>query len=415
MMTDQPRAALELSTVVDQTTVLDQTAALAALGPAQVDPAHLSRLVARALHIERADVVDVDVSTVDYPSFTIATGALLRVHGHARKTQEGDAVPFRLFVKQLQSARVWPLLHVVPEDQREAWVTSFPWRIEIDAFTSPLASVLPARTRLPALYEIVEIDHDRAAIWMEDVDADPTPWSLDRFRSAAYRLGELSGRRPVGSDTALGAPESNQTPGLSLLMYAAGRLRHGTIPLLDNDEAWEHPALVAALAACGEHSLRADLLSAVPLLDPWLTNMNDLPQTLVHGDASPQNLLVPRDDPDTLVVIDWGFNSPHCVGFDLGQLLLGLVNAGDIAPSMLSAIHRAIEPAYVEGLASTGFPATPEQVHRGYLMSLLVRSLYTTLPLEELDLPDSPALRDRLSGRIAMARFLLTLADEVRP
>ena len=56
--------------------------------------------------------------------------------------------------------------------------------------------------------------------------------------------------------------------------------------------------------------------------------MDTLPQALPHGDASPQNLLVPADDPDTFVAIDVSFQNPQAVGFDLGQLLVGLTHAG---------------------------------------------------------------------------------------
>jgi hypothetical protein len=392
----------------------DHTTELEDLGYAAVSRHHLNSLVAASLHRDEVEILEVWAHPVDYASFSIATGALVRVQGTARSL-EGDPEPFRIFVKQLQSARAWPLLHIIPEAHRETWTTSFPWRIEIDAFTSPLARALPDAMRLPELYEIVEIDDDRAAIWMEDVDADPAPWSLDRYRRAAYQLGRLAGRRPLGTDTALGPADEHRGPGVAIRMYAAGRLLNGAVPLLDVDDLWQHPSLVAALDTTGEAAtLRGDLLNCVPYLDSWLTAMDQLPQTYAHGDASPQNLLIPRERPERFVVIDWGFNSALCVGFDLGQLLLGHVNSGDTPPSMLAAIHEVIEPAYCDGLASTGFVSTRDDVHRGYLMSLAARSLFTTLPLEELDAPDTPELRARLRTRIAMTRFLLNLATELK-
>jgi hypothetical protein len=391
----------------------DHSAELDRLGYATVSRDHLSRLVAASLASQTAHVIDVTVSPVDYPTFSIATGALMRVAGLAQ-VANGDTQPFRIFVKLLQSARAWPLIHVVPEEHRETWSTSFPWRIEIDAFTSPLAQILPDQMRLADLYEVVEIYPDRAAMWMEDIDADMGPWPLDRYRRAAYNLGQLAGRRPPDTDTKLGALLENHVPGLALKMYVAGRLEQGMIPLLGRDDRWNHPSLIAALAETNEGTLRAELNGAAAHLVPWLTSMDELPQTYVHGDASPQNLLVPRESPDTFVVIDWGFNSPQCVGFDLGQLLLGHVNSGTTAPAMLTAIHEVIEPAYCEGLNSAGFGATPAEVHQGYFMSLAVRSLFATLPLDELDAPDSAELRARLRTRIAMTRFLLNLTKEIR-
>ena len=66
-----------------------------------------------------------------------------------------------------------------------------------------------------------------------------------------------------------------------------------------------------------------------------LDALDALPQCYQHGDASPQNLLVPEGNPDEFVVIDWGFDCPQAVGFDLGQLLVGLAHAGELAPEAL--------------------------------------------------------------------------------
>ena len=67
-----------------------------------------------------------------------------------------------------------------------------------------------------------------------------------------------------------------------------------------------------------------------------------------HGDASPQNLLVPASEPDTFVVIDWSFHGPLAVGFDLGQLLIGLAHAGrltaDVLPDVLSGRPSGLLP-----------------------------------------------------------------------
>jgi hypothetical protein len=156
-------------------------------------------------------------------------------------------------------------------------------------------------------------------------------------------------------------------------------------------------------------SLRADLVSASSRLGDWLDAADTLPQTYVHGDASPQNLLVSRPDPSTFVAIDWGFNSPQAVGFDLGQLLLGLANADEIAPTMLPEIHEAIVPAYTEGLATTSFAAGVDEVARGYVLTMLARSLFTTLPLDAIAFGAEPSAA-HLARRVAMTRFLLDLA-----
>jgi hypothetical protein len=129
----------------------------------------------------------------------------------------------------------------------------------------------------------------------------------------------------------------------------------------------------------------------------------------VHGDASPQNLLIPVQSPQTFVVIDWGFNSPQSVGFDLGQLLLGLAHAGELGVGDLPAIHEAIVPAYCEGLARAGFTASRDEVLLGHVGSMMLRSGFTSLPFDRLGGPADPELRRLFGERVRLTRFLLDL------
>ena len=103
------------------------------------------------------------------------------------------------------------------------------------------------------------------------------------------------------------------------------------------------------------------------------------------------------------------------MGFDLGQLLVGLAHKGDLPVEAMAAVHEAIVSAYWDGLASTGFEATREQVVIGYVASMVGRSAFTALPFEMLGGSDTPALRDTLRQRIALTRFLLDLADRHLP
>jgi len=73
------------------------------------------------------------------------------------------------------------------------------------------------------------------------------------------------------------------------------------LPLLERDELWAHPLVAGAV----DGRLRADLRVLGTRVPKLLDRMDGLP----HGDASPQNLLVPADDPDTFVAIDVSFQS----------------------------------------------------------------------------------------------------------
>ncbi|MEO5832379.1 MAG: phosphotransferase [Nakamurella sp.] len=385
--------------------------ALDDLGTARIPAARLNLLVSTALG-RPVQVGTLTVTPVDYPSGSIATGALLRCAGTAVAC-DGECLHWRLFVKVLQSARVWPLLDIIPELARQQWVDEFPWRIEIDSYRSRVSELLGDGIRLPEIYDVIEIDDDHAAIWMEDVVPSSHRWDDATFGRAARHLGVLAGRRPLGTDVTFGRQDMVATPGYALRMFCMGRVLMGAAPMLRNPELWRHPSLAAALVDTGEGDLATDLVAALDRITPWLAAMNELPQTYVHGDASPQNLLRPADDPDSFVLIDFSFNTPHCVGFDLGQLLVGLVHAGEMEVDAMDRIRRVIVPAYVDGLRSTGFAVTPGEVEQGFLLASVVRSLFTAVPLETLDRPDAADLRSLLAARIRLARYLLTCADEI--
>lgn len=147
---------------------------------------------------------------------------------------------------------------------------------------------------------------------------------------------------------------------------------------------------------------------------PQVLNMlDDLPQTYAHGDASPQNLLLPADEPGTIVVIDWGFGTLLPVGFDLGQLLVGLAQAGQTDPAAIRAIDAEIFPAYMAGLAAGDYKVDPAQVRAGYLGSLAARSALCAIPFEALEnaVPGEQVVA-MFAGRMKLTRLMLDMASE---
>ncbi|MET7277108.1 phosphotransferase [Kribbella sp. NPDC005582] len=342
-----------------------------------------------------AHVDNVRFEAVDYPIGTPTTAGLHRVLGTA------DGVPWSCFVKQLQSVRHWPMLPVlVPEELREEFVQNLPWQLEIAVHRSNLASLLPEGMRLPTAYRIDLYDDDRGTLWMEDVVQEPGPWPISRFERAAYLLGQLSARRQVHLVEPLLPRAGVTTPGAGLRYYTGGRVMRSVLPAISE---WNHPML----AACGDHGLRDDLLALSARLPAVLDALDALPQCYQHGDASPQNLLVPQGSPDEFVVIDWGFDCPQAVGFDLGQLLIGLAHAGELAPEALPAVHKVILEAFQSGLATDGMHVSEEQVLYGYLGSLCARATFTALPLFE---PATPELFDQ---RVRLTRALVDLVSPV--
>ena len=335
-------------------------------------------------------------TAVPYEPGSPATAALLRVAGTT-----ADGQPWSVFLKVLQHPRHWPRIGQVPEAVRQAFLDTFPWRGELVAWEPEFAGRLPAGMRVPRLYRLAELGDDRLAVWMEDVRALDGAWDLARFARAARALGGLAARR---SDPALLAA-APLPAGAGLRYYSRSRVELAGLPLLEQDEVWDHPLVAGAV----DDRLRADLRILGARVPELLDRMDDLPQALPHGDASPQNLLVPAEDPDTLVAIDVAFQAAQAAGFDLGQLLVGLVHAGLMPAAALPEVHPVLVPAFVEGLRAGGGRATADQVAYGYVASLVVRAGFTSLPFERLGEPVTPALAATFRERAALTRFIADL------
>lgn len=384
----------------------------AGLGLARPDPERLRQIVARALQVPTDQIVgvaDIEVEKVAYDIGTPSTHALLRCRGTAA-LDDATTRPWSAFVKVLQSVWAWEFLDQIPEPFRADLANNLPWRAELDGYTPNMLRALPAGLRQPRLFGVVEIDEWHVALWVEDVEVSSAVWGLAMFARAARLLGRLAARRPVGCDALIAPSEQSAQPGFVLRYYTGGRVRMGALPQLVDDALWAHPTVAAAVEATGEHALRADLVDASEHLDAWLDLLDALPQTYAHGDASPQNLLVPASEPGTFVIIDWGFNCPLAVGFDLGQLLVGLAHAGELGADALPGVLDAIVPAFHEGLVSEGFVASLDQVRTGFAVSLVVRSMFTALPFERLAAPASASATAMWVERIRLTRFLLDLS-----
>ncbi len=354
---------------------------------------------------------DVRVEPVEYPIGTPSTEALLRLFGTAI-TPDGRTVDWSCFVKKLQSVRHSPIIEMVPESFRESFVQYMPWQLEIAVHRSGVAGLLPEGMRLAEAYRIDLYDDDRGTLWMENVAQEPGPWPMERFERAAHLLGRLSARRQPHLVEPLLPRGDFVKPGYALRYYANGRVMRAALPTLADPQTWRHPLLSAAVCNLGDQRLQNDLIALGERLPAVLDALDALPQCYQHGDASPQNLLVPQGRPDEFVVIDWGFDCPQAVGFDLGQLLIGLAHAGELSPEALPLVHKAILKAFREGLAADGMRVTEDEVLYGYLGSLLVRATFTALPLEMFGRTDGATLAF-FEQRVMLTRALVDLVSTV--
>ena len=304
-----------------------------------------------------------------------------------------------VILKVARSPRHSPLWDDIPDAYHEEVLRELPWRTEADVYRSPLGGLLPAGLRLPALYAVDELEDDRLALWIEDVEERRGPWARRDYVTAARGLGRMAGRLPAG-----GVPAEVPVGPRDLGPYFFGRVTQGTLPLLFDDATWSHPLIAPAV----DERLRDDLERLAALAPSLLAGVAGLPRTLSHGDACPQNLLRPVREADTVVAIDWTFAGITSVGMDAGQLLAGHAESGDLDPAELPDLLRAIVAAYAAGLVDEGARVELDDVWFGVAANLVIRSAFTALPIEMLDRPpDNP---ERFFARRAgYARFLVDL------
>ncbi len=347
----------------------------------------------------------VTLSPIDYDWGSPATAGLWHV-----TATRADGTGATYFVKLLRHPRRWPgLVHVPEGEHRDLFLTRFPWRFELDMALSGIDEVLPSGMRMPTLHHHEAFDDDHVALWWEFVDERRGPWTIGELAHAARLLGRLAARRRVGAAVNDRLPDTCRIPpGAALRYLVEGRVLYGAEADLADDELWSNPVLADAIRAAGDTGLRDDLRAHLPLVVDVLAELDALPQTYAHGDASIQNILICNGE-DDLVVIDWGFGSPLAVGFDLGQLLVGPMHAGLTPASDVARIDPAIFEGYVEGLADEGYAVDPDDVRFGYLGSLFARSLFTALPTVELRGPAPEYLRRTVRERVALTRTMLDL------
>lgn len=361
-------------------------------------PAALHDLVCDALG-RRPDPTTTKVEAAPVSIGSPATAGVHRVHG-----LDTGGMPWSLFCKTLHHVRHWAGLSQIPPPAAAHFADTFPWRSELELWDPRVQASLPDGLRSPVLHRLVELPDDKVAVWQEDVVQRAHAWDDDSFALAARLLGRWNARSTLPDNLAV----SELPPGFALRMYAEQAVPgRGLGPLADAD-LWSHPWLAPDL------DLADRLLALGPRIPEMLDHLDSLTQALPHGDASPQNLLVPAEgDPADLVVIDVSFRSSHALGFDLGQLMVGLVHADVLPASRLPRIAAVIVPAYVAGLAEEGVVEDEGVVREAFATSVLLRSgfdgfLYGELASADASSPPSATFMQRLE----MSRFLLEQYDD---
>jgi hypothetical protein len=342
----------------------------------------VTELARKALGDPTAVVLDWSIQPVGHTFGTPTTVGAVRIKGDG----------WSVFVKVIQSVRHWPLIDSLPEEAREAAKASPLWRYEADVYATDLTDALPEGLRLPAVLRIADLGDDRIAMVLEDVPTLDVVWDKARFAHAA----ELLGRMSVSLTERDALPVQSRIPAGTLRIFYDMYLRPVLLPAFLSDAVWEHPLLA-------DRSLRADLTELADRIPSILDRLAQLPQVMVHGDASPQNLLVPRDAPDTFVAIDWSLGGIAPAGEDLAQLHLGLAHAGELRVDELPALHGTLVESYGAGAEEFATADIAYALAGG----LLIRSAFTCLPIDRLGEPITDELAATFKTRTDLTRYVV--------
>ena len=172
-------------------------------------------MVASHLGQDSVELLESRADPVDYDLPAITTGGRWWVSGHAA-TECGRRVPFRFFVKQVQSWDRHPFFAFVPEEFRELAVAGVPWKTEAEVYRCDLARRLPHGLSAPRALGVFDLDASSSAIWIEEVPTRPSNWDRQRYERAAHLLGRLSASRELAPLAGL------RDVDWSLTMYANG-------------------------------------------------------------------------------------------------------------------------------------------------------------------------------------------------
>jgi hypothetical protein len=360
------------------------------LGSADVPDDVLERMVADLLGHGSVAVVAVDVTRVDYDVPSLTTIGRWWVSGLAR-TPLGDQ-PFRLFVKHVQAWHHSAWFQLVPEEAREHAASSYPWRLEAAVYRSDLAHRLPPGLSMPRALGVFDREPDSVVVWLEPVEHATACWDGARFERAAHLLGRLSANRAVAELADVGQFD------WTVLDYVTGRVQHDVVPRVMGDEVWQQPHVERWFG-----DLRERLRDGCGRAEALGRELTTLPRVTCHGDAAPGNLL-PGHEPDSFVLIDFGFWAPNPVGFDLGQLIGGDVQLGRLPDVPLGELDDRCVGAYTRGLGDEDCHIPLDVVRRAHALQLFLFSGVSSLPDEGMS-------EQQTAARAQLARLSLDLLD----
>ena len=286
------------------------------------------------------------------------------------------------------------------------------WKREALLYPSGLLDDLAPGLAAPRCYGVVDQSDDETWIWLEDVGEEAgEPWPLERFASAAERLGRFNGSyladRPL--------PEQ---PWLNQGDWQI-RLQAGERYLADL-RAWRGDAL--SQRALPEKNVE-------PMMQLWAKRahlfaiLDGAPRCFCHNDAYCRNLLVRRNAAGSaeLAVIDWAWAGLSAAGAEAAKLLITSLVYLERPAADMQAMYQVVLDSYVAGLQASGWRGDETAVRRAYAAACVLllmehtwldlMGLHSGMPIELVERYMGHPIGDLCDQHAALTTFVLGVAD----
>jgi hypothetical protein len=246
------------------------------------------------------------------------------------------------------------------------------WQREALLYRSGVVAGVPGGFA-PARCLRVDVEARRAFLWLEEVREDePQPWPAARLRLAAQQLGRFQGAFAAGRPL----PAEPWFPRDWLRQYVEACAPFVAWALANTfrghplaDRLWPADVREGVLRVWEE---RAVLLDA----------LDELPQTVRHGDANVGNLFARHDAagaPET-IAIDWELCAQGAVGEDLAGMLRARTRVRQELPP--NALRDLVFGGYVDGLRDAGWRGDDDAVRLGHAAGAALRDCFHTMAFE---------------------------------
>jgi hypothetical protein len=232
------------------------------------------------------------------------------------------------------------------------------WKREPLVYQSGLLQNLPNGLSAPQLFAVTEITGNYIFLWLEDIIEDQTKdWTLEQYAWTARLLGRLNGNF-IKNDKRF------NYPWLSLNRH------HSWIEMMPWDIfSWDDPRALIRYRSPEFNSFRK-LLSQNKR---FLTILDQIPQTISHGDTYPTNFKIRELKNRQLetVALDWALTGITPIGDDLGQFVFGAIT--NLKSDSPEDIENLLFESYIKGLRDVDCYLDRQIVRFGYTATAAMR------------------------------------------